>query len=66
MQSENRVNELLTVGDLRLILKCGRDRCYALMKNPAFPAMKIAGRYYVNRFALEAWMQQYAYKQFIV
>lgn len=58
--------ELLTVEDLRRILSLGRDRCYALMHNSAFPSMRIGKRYLVQRKALDAWLDRYCGKEFLL
>lgn len=58
--------ELLTVDDLRRILPFGRDRCYALMHNPAFPSMRIGKRYIVQRKALAEWLDSYRGKEFLL
>lgn len=55
---------LLNVKDLQELLKIGRDTAYALMHAQGFPSIKIGGRYYVAREALDKWLDQYAYKTF--
>lgn len=55
---------LLNVKDLQELLKIGRDTAYALMHAKGFPSIKIGGRYYVAREALDKWLDQYAYKTF--
>lgn len=57
---------LLTVKDLQKILNIGRDLAYGLMHAPGFPAMKIGGRYFVTRDALERWLQRYEGKEFAI
>ncbi len=58
--------ELLTVEDLRRILSLGRDRCYALMHNSAFPSMRIGKRYLVHSKALHEWLESYQGKNFVL
>lgn len=55
---------LLNVKDLQELLNIGRDTAYALMHAQGFPSIKIGGRYYVAREALDKWLDQYAYKTF--
>lgn len=57
---------LLTVKDLQLLLNISRDLAYALMHAHGFPSMKIGGRYFVSRDALERWLQRYEGKEFAV
>jgi len=56
MEQTFDAKELLTVEDLRRILPFGRDRCYALMSNPAFPSMRVGHRYFVRSKALLKWL----------
>lgn len=55
---------LLTVKELKELLKVGRDTAYALMHSSGFPSIKIGGRYYVSKEALDKWLEQYAYKSY--
>lgn len=64
MEIENKV--LLTVSDLRKMLHLGRDRCYDLMHNPAFPSMRIGNRYFVHSKALLKWLDSYQGKEFLL
>ena len=57
---------LLTVKDLQLLLNISRDLAYALMHAHGFPSMKIGGRYFVSRDALERWLQRYEGKEFAI
>lgn len=57
---------LLTVKDLQKILNVSRDLAYALMHAHGFPSMKIGGRYFVSRDALERWLQRYEGKEFAI
>ena len=64
MEIESKL--LLTVSDLRQVLHLGRDRCYALMHNPAFPSMRIGNRYFVQSKALAEWLDSYQGKKFLL
>lgn len=55
---------LLTVKDIQLILKIGRDRAYALFHSSGFPSLKIGKRYYVSEKALEKWLEKYEGREF--
>ena len=57
---------MLTVKDLQIQLKIGRDRAYALMHSKGFPAIKIGSRYYVTQTALDAWLERYEYKTYVL
>lgn len=57
---------LLTVKDLQKILNVSRDLAYALMHSHGFPSIKIGGRYFVSRDALERWLQRYEGKEFAI
>lgn len=57
---------LLTVSDLRQVLHLGRDKCYALMHNPAFPSIRIGNRYFVQGRELVKWLDSYQGKEFIL
>ena len=57
---------LLTVKDLQSLLNISRDLAYGLMHADGFPSMKIGGRYFVSRDALERWLQRYEGKEFAV
>ena len=66
MEQTFDAKELLTVEDLRRILPFGRDRCYALMSNPAFPSMRVGHRYFVRSKALLKWLESYEWKEFLL
>ena len=57
---------LLTVKDLQNLLKIGRDTAYALMHASAFPSIKIGGRYYVTKEALNKWLEKSENKKIIL
>lgn len=58
--------ELYTTEDIQEIFKCGKRWAYELMRAPAFPSVKIGGKYIVERSALESWFKAYAGKEFIM
>lgn len=57
---------VLNVKELQEALGIGRDGAYALMRNNAFPSMRIGSRYVVDKRAFEEWLEKYRYKQFIL
>lgn len=54
------------VDDLKRILKCGRDKAYALMRSKGFPSMRWGRTYIVTKDNLESWLCKYAGKQFLI
>ena len=57
--------EIYTTKDIQELFKCGKRQAYELMKAPAFPSIKIGGRYIVEKSALERWFSDYEGKFFI-
>lgn len=57
---------MMTVKDLQVYLKIGRDKAYALMHADGFPSLKIGGRYYVTQEALAHWLSRYEGKEFVL
>ena len=57
---------LLNTKDLQELLRVGRDTAYALMRSDSFPSIKLGGRYFVTRDALERWLKKYEYREVIV
>lgn len=57
---------MLTTKELQGELRIGRDTAYALMHSKGFPSMKLGGRYYVDEDALRKWIEQHAYKAFVL
>lgn len=55
---------LLSTRDLQKKLRIGRDKAYALMHAPAFPSIKLGGRYYVVDKEVDDWLKRNAYKTF--
>ena len=58
--------EVLTVKDVSVILKLGRDTTYSLMSNKNFPSYKIGKRYYVTSEALNKWLKNVDGKTIII
>lgn len=58
--------EVLTAKELKVVLKCGINRAYDLMKSPAFPSIKIGGRYIVTNKALEEWLRIHEGKNYLI
>lgn len=57
---------VLNVKELQDALGIGRDTAYELMRNEAFPSIRIGGRYMVEKEALQAWLKRYQGKQFVL
>lgn len=58
--------EVLTAKELKSVLKCGINRAYDLMKSPAFPSIKMGGRYIVTVSALNEWLIANENKLFLI
>ena len=58
--------KLLDVKETQNILRTGRDKTYSLMRSRSFPSIKIGGRYYVDDEALQEWIRNYRYKEFLI
>ena len=58
--------EILTAKDLKTVLRCGINRAYDLMKSPAFPSIKMGGRYIVTASALNEWLNANENKFFFI
>lgn len=56
--------KLLSVKELQQNLSIGRDKAYDLMRNPAFPSVRIGGTYRVSEEALWEWYRHYQGKEF--
>ncbi|MBR2455150.1 MAG: helix-turn-helix domain-containing protein [Clostridia bacterium] len=61
---EDLTTELLTAKELKKVMRCGINRAYDLLRSPAFPSIKIGGRYYVTVSALKEWLEYYENKVF--
>lgn len=59
-------NAVLTATDLAKYLKIGRDKAYALIKSPSFPALQIGSRYIVTEQALIEWLDDNKHRHVIV
>lgn len=58
--------EVYTAKDIQELFKCGRRQAYELMRAPAFPAIKVGGRYIVERSALQRWFSDNEGRTFII
>ncbi|MDY5665604.1 MAG: helix-turn-helix domain-containing protein [Blautia sp.] len=56
----------LDVKDLQRCLGIGRDTAYSLMRNRAFPSVRIGNRYLVEKTALTRWLKCYEGKEFML
>lgn len=54
------------VKDLQKALSIGRETAYSLMRNKAFPSIRIGNRYLVEKEALRAWLKRYEGKTFLI
>lgn len=57
---------LLDIDDLQRILKIGRNKAYKLMRLSSFPSIKIGNQYRVRREALEEFIKEYEYGDFVL
>jgi len=62
----NNLTRLLSAKDLAAYLGIGRDKAYALIKAPFFPAIQIGSRYVVEEEALIEWLRNNRYKKIAV
>lgn len=60
----NGPHEILTAKEIKEKLKCGINRAYDLMKSPAFPSIKLGGRYIVTASAFNRWLIENENKHF--
>lgn len=58
------MKRLLNVKELQETLGVGKDVAYALMRNSAFPSMRIGSRYMVDLQALDEWLKKNRYRSF--
>lgn len=49
---------MYTTKDLQEILKCGSRTIYNLMHSKTFPSIKIGRKYFVEKNALENWLNK--------
>lgn len=54
----NEYDIILSVKDLQGILKCGKNKAYALMKLEDFPSFIINNRYYVEKNNFLKWLSK--------
>lgn len=57
---------MLTAKDLAEYLRIGRDKAYALIKAPSFPAIQIGSRYLVSEDAVNEWIKNNQYRHIVV
>lgn len=55
---------MLDVNDIQKILKIGKEASYALMRNHAFPSVKIGKRYVVEKEAFKRWLKRQEGREF--
>lgn len=63
---EKAESMVLNVQELQVALGIGRDTAYSLMRNRAFPSVRIGNRYMVEKTALTRWLKCYEGKEFIL
>ena len=63
---DDLTTELLTAKELQKIFRCGKNRAYDLLRSPAFPSIRIGGRYYVTVSAVKEWLKAYENKVFFL
>lgn len=56
--------EIMRLEDIMEVLGIGRDKAYALLKSPFFPATKIGRTYFVTADHFKEWLDKYAGKEF--
>ncbi len=49
---------MYTTKDLQVILKCGSRTIYNLVHSKTFPSIKIGRKYFVEKNALENWLNK--------
>lgn len=47
---------LISPKDAQKILGVGHNRIYELIKEPGFPAFKMGSKFFVNKSALQSWI----------
>mgnify|MGYP000893031668 FL=1 len=50
-------NMILTVIDIKAILKIGNDKAYKLFHQRSFPSFSIGGKHYIKRDDFEQWLE---------
>lgn len=65
-RSSDSQTKVLTAKELADRLHIGRDKAYALIKNPAFPAIQLGARYIVTEQALEEWLVTSQHRHIII
>lgn len=55
---------VLTTRQLMAQLQIGKDKAYALMRNKAFPSIRLGKTYFVTQDSLDSWLKQNAGREF--
>lgn len=63
---DNQGIKLLTAKELKVVMRCGINKAYALMQSPAFPSIKVGGRYIVTISALNEWLRIHQGKNYLI
>lgn len=50
--------KMLTVDEVKEVLKLGKDKVYAIFRRDDFPAIRIGKRFVVEEGALKKWLQE--------
>lgn len=56
--------KILHLEDIMKILGIGKDKAYALLRSPSFPATKVGRTYFVTEENFYEWINRYAGKEF--
>lgn len=64
--SKNILSEdsFLTIKDLQLILKIGKDKAYKLANTKGFPSIKIGNTIRIPKKQFDEWVKMYTYSTF--
>lgn len=62
--NDDKPYQMLTPADLQEIFKCSKNRAYQLIHSIGFPAMKLGGRYYIDKRQLDKWIDFHAGRSF--
>lgn len=58
------MTKLLTPKEVSVILRMGRNKTLAVIKDKYFPKIKVGRSYLVPEDKLEEWIEEYTYKEF--
>ena len=59
-------DKLLTSKDIQRIFSIGRTHAYELMRSNGFPTIKVGNRLYVEKDALDRWLEKYQGRTFLI